>query len=453
MDNTWIPLAIKALADTGIVDPESGTCSRTYRRNISSMGASIIQMGLVPSLFSFSRTDDKAGNEPHLIVAALKSILLDSGSIPGLKKNDNLALYAFDYTGDADLQRCIDRALIALKLAIRMFKEDDSHTVPDTQGGEVNYFKGGEVDTKRYSTDQVNKTESVFNMGWYFTRRYYRDMQLSSASVKEIYTDAKGMEKDREMGNEQEVKYRMYNRSLFHTSLKPEWADSNRELIAVLGGEAFRLATTYPGLLLGTGLHHGTGGLKHDLKMGFQFDYTTGLPYIPGSSLKGVLRSMFPETVTDTRRCKYICSKLGKKLSAEDVVALGKDIFEQGRDIFFDALIVESKAPDGHILGEDYITPHRDALKNPIPLQIIKVLPCVVFAFSFRLLDSKIAGVSVTAAEKRRLFRDILLEVGVGAKTNTGYGQFVEVAKSNTIAGWFLRKDTGGSPASHGKRH
>ncbi len=453
MDNTWIPLAIKALADTGIVDLKSGTCSRTYRRNISSMGASIIQMGLVPSLFSFSRTDDKAGNEPHLIVAALKSILLGSGSIPGLRKNDDLALYAFDHHADADLQRCIDRALIALKLAIRMFKEDDSHTVPDTQGGEVNYFKGGEDRTEMYSTDQINRIESVFNMGWYFTRRYYRDLQLSSALVKEIYIDANGREKNREIGNEQEVKYRMYNRSLFHTSLKPEWAESNRKLIAALGGEAFRLATTYPGLLVGTGLHHGTGGLKNDLKMGFQFDYTTGLPYIPGSSLKGVLRSMFPETVADVRRCQYICSKLKLKLSAEDVVALGKDIFEGGRDIFFDALIVESKAPEGYILGEDYITPHRNPLKEPVPLQIIKVLPCVVFAFSFRLCDSKIAGVSVAAEQKQTLFQDILLDVGVGAKTNTGYGQFVEEKKNSTIAGWCFRKDAGGSSASHGKRH
>ena len=55
----------------------------------------------------------------------------------------------------------------------------------------------------------------------------------------------------------------------------------------------FQLCTQYPGLMIGTGNEH---SLKMDgaIKCGFSFDYTTGLPYIPGSSLKGALRACFP---------------------------------------------------------------------------------------------------------------------------------------------------------------
>lgn len=446
MDNQWIQLAIEALIATHIADKQEGTCSRTYRRNISSLGASIVQMGLCPALFSFSRTDGKAGNEPHLIIEALKYMIVKSKSIPDLKDKDDLAVYAFNHKEDARLLRVINRALIALKSAIRLFRETDRSIQADTQEQGQNYFKADPNKKDEIPTmDELNKTEKVNNMGWYFTRRYYRDLILPPHSVKVPYYQKNGEKKYRDMGSSLETNYRKYNRSLFGTSLRDEWKDSNTTLIASLGCETFRLSTTYPGLLVGTGLHHGTGGVKNDLKMGFQFDYTTGLPYIPGSSLKGVLRSMFPENKDDARRCKYIRSLLPdtlKGLTDEGIVTLKKDIFEQGKDIFFDALIVDSKAPDKRIMGEDYITPHREALKNPVPLQIIKVLPCVVFSFPFRLKDCLIEGKKVKATDKKVLFRKILLEIGVGAKTNTGYGQFVEEDKSDTIAGWTIKKET-----------
>ena len=55
---------------------------------------------------------------------------------------------------------------------------------------------------------------------------------------------------------------------------------------------AFQLTTLYPGLLAGSGIVH---DVKADeaLKLGMSFDQTTGLPYIPGSSVKGVLRNAF----------------------------------------------------------------------------------------------------------------------------------------------------------------
>ena len=85
---------------------------------------------------------------------------------------------------------------------------------------------------------------------------------------------------------------------------KDDFTNKNRELTAISCGfspaalkgcMSFTLQTRYPGLLIGVGNSHGSGG-EADIDLGFTFDYVTGCPYIPGSSVKGVLRSAFEHT-------------------------------------------------------------------------------------------------------------------------------------------------------------
>lgn len=172
--------------------------------------------------------------------------------------------------------------------------------------------------------------------------------------------------------------------------------------------QSFIMKTTYPGLLIGTGNPHGTGKSKEDINVGFSFDYVTGQPYIPGSSVKGMLRSCFKNSP------EIIGEIIGKEQS--DVKALEKEIFDEDKDVFFDAVLFDGNEY-GLVMGEDYITPHREATKDPIPIKMIKVLPDVRFEFRFDAKD----GI-LKAAEKVELF-DILLRIfGVGAKTNVGYG-------------------------------
>ncbi len=59
----------------------------------------------------------------------------------------------------------------------------------------------------------------------------------------------------------------------------------------------FDVVTTYPGLLIGTGYTHEKKNDEDAFKIGFFFDYTSGMPIIPGSSVKGLLRSAFPQRV------------------------------------------------------------------------------------------------------------------------------------------------------------
>ena len=77
-------------------------------------------------------------------------------------------------------------------------------------------------------------------------------------------------------------------------------------------------------------------------------------------------------------------------------------------------------------VGDDYITPHNNIIKNPIPILMMKVLPDVVFEFRFKLSNIKIGEITITAEDKKHLFTKILSVLGVGAKTNVGYGNLIE---------------------------
>lgn len=193
----------------------------------------------------------------------------------------------------------------------------------------------------------------------------------------------------------------------------------------------FNLETIYPGLLIGSGYPHGLG-VNSDAKIGFYFDHTTGLPTIPGSSIKGTLRSLFgcnqKEHYPEAKK-EFIRGLLGKP--EIDVDALVAEIFEgvdpktakplgiYQRDRFLEARIVKTS---GRLLRDDYITPHKEPLKNPVPIRFIKVSPGVEYQFSFILNDGMI-----TADEKLKLFFQLLQFHGIGAKSNVGYGQFARV--------------------------
>ncbi len=260
----------------------------------------------------------------------------------------------------------------------------------------------------------------------------------------------------------------------------------SEKVFPIEGLNTFNFKTTYPGLITGVGMPHGIK-VDSDFKIGFYFDYTTGLHVITGSSIKGVLRSAFPDiqhsinkgkdhfsfkNQIDEVKAKWIIALLDslefpdflerpfnpvKSISDKDIeriYSLTKCIFEgvkdykatslyekffsiYKRDVFFDAIISES-GKNGKILDTDSITPHikddrsyADAmLTNPKPLLFLKVLPEVQFTFHFSLTEN---GLSISS--KKLLFQKILLTLGIGAKTNVGYGQFESNEKKNNPDG------------------
>lgn len=182
--------------------------------------------------------------------------------------------------------------------------------------------------------------------------------------------------------------------------------------IEISNGNLRRLymKTNYPGLVVGLGYQHDIG-LTGDIKLGFSFDYVTGQPYIPGSSVKGVLKHFL--SIDDVFKA-FISSKDNKD-------QLIKEVFEsESTDVAFLDAVIRCPDKNGRIIGSDFITPHPDPLKNPVPLQMVKVLPEVVF--EFRIIYNKNDYAGVKAEELLTAFEEVIETFGIGAKTNVGYG-------------------------------
>ena len=276
------------------------------------------------------------------------------------------------------------------------------------------------------------------NYGWQFYKNYYKGIE--NFELKEKYSDA---EKKQQMAffetkNNAFKNISALDKTHFYT-----------------GTHSFPLVTTYPGLILGTGYGHETG-LQGEMKLGFFFDHATGLPIIPGSSVKGKLRSVFPHFKTKPnkplvieendnhfelkkQKAKYIRIFLGKDDSWTDLsvhkfelaifegldilMSNGKDTPQylpmRQHDVFHDAFVSHISKT---LFEFDAITPHgKNPLKNPIPIAFLKIAPNVTFQFNF---DLKSNYEVINPALKIDLFTKILEQQGIGAKTNVGYGQF-----------------------------
>lgn len=108
-----------------------------------------------------------------------------------------------------------------------------------------------------------------------------------------------------------------------------------------------------------------------------------------------------------------------------DVLGLKDNILE-GNDIFLGAF-PDLKDKPGGIMKMDYITPHKELEFNePNPISMIKIKPDVPIIFNFLLTDytkddEKI--IVISAEEKKKLFKNIIIDMEIGAKTNVGFGR------------------------------
>lgn len=192
----------------------------------------------------------------------------------------------------------------------------------------------------------------------------------------------------------------------------------------------FVLFTTYPGLLMGSGYIHETG-TQGDFKIGFFFDHTTGQPILPGSSIKGVIKAFLQDWFNAEEHFGFekIQNLIAEtSLSRSTLGELFGTQETEGNAIFYDGVIEASECRNIKLLSNDFITPHTDLLKNPNPNMFLKILPNIAFEFRFGLDKC-------TDPEKLSdLFKEVLLTVGVGAKTNVGYGQLSQKVSDSTLS-------------------
>jgi CRISPR-associated protein Cmr6 len=189
-------------------------------------------------------------------------------------------------------------------------------------------------------------------------------------------------------------------------------------------------------------------GESHPHEVSMVFDHNMGIPYIPASGVKGIVR--FAHTLSifldDTGQVKEAYKKIdhldearedipdifgGEKIITDE--GREKKITLRGRVIFIDAY--PATVPDLHI---DIMNPHygpyySDGLPpadhhNPTPIKFLTVAQGTTFIFRAVAEKKESLPEKVNAALMKAL-----TEEGVGAKTAVGYGRFVIDEKGCTL--------------------
>ena len=449
MTEQWITQAAAALQQVGIVvkkeekdRPVAYFFPKPFKGYISSFAATVVQSGLLPTLDIYEKEDSAAEASRHLLPLAIAELLCRM-RVVGRNEGQRLSEYWEQAAQDQkkEFQKKVEQALVALKLAIRMYKAVKPEDCPP---GTAGCSHAGQTQVREPEEERMQQAPRAWNgpanchanVGWLYYREYYRDYEVNRRTVMK-YTVRRGGLDIEETINKHEYLLKYHRNPFLFSSKLDEMLRDNQQLSGILaeaGLASLTFRTLYPGMIIGLGLSHGTP-VDGDLKCGFQFDYATGLPIIPGSSVKGVLRSVFPDPdgqadERNMQKAQYIASLLRDQqieLTEEElfctVQKLAKQIFEhndrsqQGTDIFMDALLTGPES--GKFMADDYLTPHGDEYKDPVPIQFLKVLPNIEFTFFFKLTAFKIGEKEV---DKLDLFRSILEDVGIGAKTNVGYG-------------------------------
>ncbi len=195
-----------------------------------------------------------------------------------------------------------------------------------------------------------------------------------------------------------------------------------KDLAGRLGGRAEAFITTAPFV---TGL-----GLEHPVENGFLWHHTLGVPYLPGSSIKGMTRAWaehWLEEDSDT------INRLFGPRSPQDASTTFSPAV--GDIIFFDAL------PQGKLeLMAEVITPHDGGWRNaddgssaapsdwisPVPIPFLAIVPGATFCFAI----APRPGVELPEGDLDTVMKwiaEALKWTGAGARTSTGFGRFLNL--------------------------
>jgi len=159
-------------------------------------------------------------------------------------------------------------------------------------------------------------------------------------------------------------------------------------------------------------------GYEHPLENGFAFLNPYGLPYLPGSSVKGVLRRAAKELDVDA---EDVAELFGSSAADGSQGALNFwDAFPQGK------LALDVMTPHHGDYYQEKSAPHDSGQPNPIVF--LTVAPEAKFAFHVQLIRS--IAMSDWQAVLRECFEHAFDWMGFGAKTSVGYGAMMHDQKA-----------------------
>lgn len=249
-------------------------------------------------------------------------------------------------------------------------------------------------------------------------RLYQDETEANPGLVYERYADA------RLSDNKDEYFQRflkLYIRQQETGNLLQEHLYRRRELVARVSGCLLRARTAWR---LVSGLGNG-----HPLETGFVWHRILGVPYLPGSSVKGMLRAWAdPVKGWGGMRFDRVLELFG------DLDSVGV-----GRLIVMDALPTGKTALEMDIMNPHYQPYYQDPMHkppadyySPIPVCFLVVAPGQEFEFAL------LPGRDCTREDFEdglKLLGGALEVIGLGGKTASGYGGFTVIGSEQPVIG------------------
>jgi CRISPR-associated protein Cmr6 len=194
-------------------------------------------------------------------------------------------------------------------------------------------------------------------------------------------------------------------------------------LVDLLGGE-FRCYKTLWHFVSGL-------GLNNPVENGMAWHHTLGVPYLPGTSVKGLVRAWVEQWVSDLSQVEInrIFGPKGNKQEETDDDNSKKTTKHVGSIIFFDALPLKPVQ-----LTADVMTPHYQKYYNgneppadwlaPNPIPFLTVKDNQTFLFNVAPREKNNEEQISDCKLILEWLDQALLNMGAGAKTAAGYGRF-----------------------------
>lgn len=160
-------------------------------------------------------------------------------------------------------------------------------------------------------------------------------------------------------------------------------------------------------------------GIANPLEVNLLLDRLGGFPYLPGSGIKGLTRTMAEEL--EGEDAGVVRAAFGPREATAAAAAAG-------HLVFFDALPIGDFS-----LGLEIMTPHHSDYyagdeppadwQSPVPITFLTVQPGAEFRFAVaaRAGGARDGGDLLGRAET---WLHAALDLGAGAKTSSGYGRF-----------------------------
>ena len=200
------------------------------------------------------------------------------------------------------------------------------------------------------------------------------------------------------------------------SGLLRDYRERRHGLLWELGGRVVRARTAWRFV-------SGLGG-SHPLEAGFIWHRTLGVPYLPGSSVKGMVRAWLTHWLgrADSAAAERARTRAAELFGDTETVGMG-------RLILFDAMPESPPRLEVDIMNPHYTPYYSNPKSNlpgdyysPTPVNFLVVPAGQWFEFALAPADSRCTEDDL--AEGVQLLQNALEIIGCGAKPAVGYGVF-----------------------------